>query len=66
MSATKSQVTLAEWEKSPCACVNPDARECARIRDGHSRADIQYDYNLKRQCECVCHSEFEGDDDDDF
>lgn len=43
-----------------CACVHPDPRECARIRD---EQDV---IREKRDCECVCHKEFEPEDDDEI
>lgn len=43
-----------------CACVHSDPRECARLRDGP-----HYCWDLRRLCECVCHDDFEGDDDYD-
>jgi len=47
------------YDPEKCACVHPDARECARLRDRLDPEDRDYG---KRACECCCHDE--GDDDD--
>lgn len=47
-------------ERWACACVSPDPRECARLRDGP-----QY-YNLKRLCECICHKDYYDEDEEDL
>lgn len=45
-----------------CACVHPDAFECARIRDGrHARDDDDYH---RRACECCCHNDEDYDEED--
>jgi hypothetical protein len=44
-----------------CACVNHDAVDCARIRDGFETDDEHY---YRRRCECECHSRSDEDDDD--
>lgn len=45
-----------------CACVHPDAYECARIRDGRHLPDDD-DY-YKRACECCCHYDDDDEDED--
>lgn len=43
-----------------CCCVNYDATDCARMRDGFDPDDPRYEM-YRRKCECVCHdSEDEG------
>lgn len=48
------------WDDSKCACVHPDACDCARIRDGFQTDSYRWH---KRKCECVCHK-FDDDDED--
>lgn len=47
-------------EETPCACVSPDAIECARKRDGFDLDDKRWQ---RRQCTCECHEEDDEDDD---
>lgn len=47
--------------QSDCACVHPHATDCAMIRDGFNLDDEHY---YRRKCECVCHKEFEKEDEE--
>lgn len=54
-------------KRPECACVNPDARECLRLR--HHLTLRQMDDLGEQECECACHrTDLAGDegwDDDD-
>lgn len=49
-----------------CACVSRDARECIALRYGIYRDEGEHDTLTDRgeQCECLCH--YEWDDDEDW
>lgn len=55
-------MNIKEWLRETCACVHPDAFECARRRDGDLDSDDPL--YVRRQCECVCHDKDEDEQDD--
>jgi hypothetical protein len=57
----KSDDAIKRWQAHKCACVHPDGRECARLRD---RLDPEeWDFG-QRACECCGHDEMDDEDDD--
>jgi hypothetical protein len=62
--------TLQAWINRRCACVHPDAHECAVIREGrHLRTEPDigcfgggFWVAKDVECECVCHDLGEDED----
>lgn len=55
-----------------CCCVHPDARQCFLARHPECRRftddvipETNYERTLDDECDCCCHRDIYGDDDND-
>lgn len=61
--------TLQDWINRRCACVHPDARECAAVREGRHLIGPDVGWSFRKtprvvvdyECECLCHDLDEDD-----